>query len=45
VPESRGSSSLLDTLDPDDALLNEVIEVSLDGEDVVVTRDELPESD
>ena len=36
-------SSLLDTLDPDDALLNEVIEISLDGEDVVVTRYELPE--
>jgi predicted nuclease of predicted toxin-antitoxin system len=37
-------SSLLNTLDPDDALLNEVIEVSLHGEDVVVTRYELPES-
>jgi predicted nuclease of predicted toxin-antitoxin system len=35
--------SLLDTLDQDDALLNEVIEVTLDGEDVVVTRYELPE--
>ena len=36
-------SNLLDTLDPDAALLNEVIEVNLDGEDVVVTRYELPE--
>lgn len=36
-------SSLFDTLDPEDALLNEVIEISLDGEDVVVTRYELPE--
>jgi predicted nuclease of predicted toxin-antitoxin system len=35
-------SSLLDTLDPDDALLNEVIEVSLDGDEVVITRYELP---
>jgi hypothetical protein len=36
-------ASLLDTLDPDDVLLNEVIEVSLDSGDVVVTRYELPE--
>jgi predicted nuclease of predicted toxin-antitoxin system len=36
--------SLLDTLDPDAALLNEVIEVSLDGEEVIVTRYELPEA-
>jgi predicted nuclease of predicted toxin-antitoxin system len=36
-------SSLLDMLDPDDALLNEVIEVSLDGEAVLITRYELPE--
>jgi predicted nuclease of predicted toxin-antitoxin system len=36
-------SSLFDTLDPDDALLNEVVEVSLDGEEVVVTRYELPD--
>jgi hypothetical protein len=43
VPESRGSSSLLYALDPDDALLNEVIEIGLDGEDVVA-RYELPES-
>jgi predicted nuclease of predicted toxin-antitoxin system len=35
-------SSLLDTLDPDDALLNEVIEISLDGDEVVITRYELP---
>jgi predicted nuclease of predicted toxin-antitoxin system len=35
-------ASLLDTLDPDDALLNEVIEVSLDGDEVVITRYELP---
>jgi predicted nuclease of predicted toxin-antitoxin system len=35
-------SSLLDTLDPDDALLNEVIEVSLDGDEVVITPYELP---
>jgi predicted nuclease of predicted toxin-antitoxin system len=35
-------SSLLDTLDPDDALLNEVIEVGLDGDEVVITRYELP---
>jgi predicted nuclease of predicted toxin-antitoxin system len=35
-------SSLLDTLDPDDALLDEVIEVSLDGDEVVITRYELP---
>ena len=35
-------ASLLDTLDPDDALLNEVIEVSLGGDDVVITRYELP---
>jgi predicted nuclease of predicted toxin-antitoxin system len=35
-------SSLLDTLDPNDALLNEVIEVSLDGDEVVITRYELP---
>jgi predicted nuclease of predicted toxin-antitoxin system len=34
--------SLLDTFDPDDALLNEVIEVSLDGDEVVITRYELP---
>jgi predicted nuclease of predicted toxin-antitoxin system len=36
-------ASLLVTLDPDDALLNEVIEVSIDGEDVIITRYELPE--
>jgi predicted nuclease of predicted toxin-antitoxin system len=35
-------ASLLDTLDPDDALLNEVIEVSFDGDEVVITRYELP---
>jgi predicted nuclease of predicted toxin-antitoxin system len=35
-------SSLLDTLAPDDVLLNEVIEVSLDGDEVVITRYELP---
>ncbi|MBO0711720.1 MAG: DUF5615 family PIN-like protein [Acetobacteraceae bacterium] len=37
--------SLLDTLDPDAALLNEVIEVSLDGDEVIITRYELPEGD
>jgi predicted nuclease of predicted toxin-antitoxin system len=36
-------ASLLGTLDPDAALLNEVIEVSLDGDAVVVTRYELPQ--
>jgi predicted nuclease of predicted toxin-antitoxin system len=37
-------ASLLGTLDPDDALLNEVIEVSLDGDEVIITRYELPEA-
>lgn len=35
--------SLLGTLNPADVLVNEIIEISLEGEDVVVTRYELPE--
>lgn len=38
-------ASLLDTFEQVDALVNEVIEISLDGEDVVITRYELPEGD
>ena len=37
-------SGLLGTLEPDAALVNEVIEVSLDGEHVAFTRYELPRS-
>lgn len=36
-------STLLDTLEPENALVNEVIEISLDGDDVVVTRYDLPD--
>jgi hypothetical protein len=35
-------AGLLDTLEPADALVNEVVEVGLDSEDVVITRYELP---
>jgi predicted nuclease of predicted toxin-antitoxin system len=35
-------SALLDALGPDEALVNEVIEISLDGEEAVFTRYELP---
>lgn len=45
VPASQRAlfSSLLDTLDADNALVNEIIEISLDGDDIVFTRYELPE--
>jgi predicted nuclease of predicted toxin-antitoxin system len=35
-------SGLLETLGPDEALVNEVIEIDLDGKEVVFTRYELP---
>ena len=35
-------SGLLDTLLPDEALVNEVIEITLDGEEAVFTRYDLP---
>ena len=38
-------SGLLDTLGPDEALVNEVIEINLDGEEVVFTRYDLPKAD
>lgn len=38
-------SSLLDTIDPENAPVNQVIEISLDGDDVIVTRYDLPESE
>ena len=38
-------SALLDTLKPDEVLVNEVIEISLDGGEVVLTRYDLPRLD
>jgi hypothetical protein len=36
-------AGLLDTLGPINALVNEVIEISVDGDDVILTRYDLPE--
>lgn len=38
-------ASLLDMLDPADVLVNEVIEIDLDGDEVVIIRYELPKGD
>ena len=38
-------SGFLDTLGPDEALVNEVIEIDLDGKEAVFTRYELPRAE